>query len=220
MKVTHPSGPRSVAEVLAGLGDIPTHRRWLTPTPGTATEADAAMWNDAVDKRLVELVDGILVEKAAGWVESVQIAWLGGKLFEFAEHNDLGVVLGPGGGYRLKPGLIRLPSCSFVAWADLPSDETPDVTFSDVPPRLAVEFVRRDNSPAEMTRKVAEYFAAGVKLAWVIDPEKKTATVYTSPTKAKTIDATGTLEGGRVLPGFRLPLADVFAAGPRKRKKK
>lgn len=220
MPTTLHAVPRTVAEVLAGLGDVPEYRVWLTPTPGTAKEADAAEWNNAVDKRLVELVDGTLIEKASGRVASVQVAWLAGRMFGFALDHHLGVVLGPSGGYRLNPGLIRLPSCSFVAWDDLPSEEFSEDTFSDVPPRLVVEFVRPDNTPAEMTRKIAEYFAAGVKLVWVIDPKKKAATVYTSPTKFKELDETGVLEGGRVLPGFRLPLADVFAAGKRKRKKK
>lgn len=220
MPTTRRTAPRPVAEVLAGLGDMPAHRVWLTPTPGTASEADAAEWNNAVDKRLVELVDGTLVERASGRLGSVMNAFLSGKLSAFAEVNDLGVVFGPGGGYRLKPDLIRLPSCSFVSWVDLPGDEVPDETFSDISPRLAVEFVRADNSLAETRRKIAEYFAAGVKLVWVIDPAKKAATVYTSPTKFKELDESGVLEGGRVLPGFRLPLTDVFAAGKRKRKKK
>ncbi|MFO0851514.1 MAG: hypothetical protein U0871_23590, partial [Gemmataceae bacterium] len=77
----------------------------------------------------------------------------------------------------------------------------------------------RTNTKAEMDRKLRELFGAGCKLAWVIDPRKQSADIYTSAAKFKTIDATGTLDGGRVLPGFKLPLADLFAATKRRKGK-
>ena len=57
------------------------------------------------------------------------------------------------------------------------------------------------------------------KLFWVIDPRAKTAKVYTSAKRFKELDAAGTLDGGKVLPGFKLPLADLFAATRRRKKK-
>ena len=65
---------------------------------------------------------------------------------------------------------------------------------------------------------ILTHFTAGTAMVWVIDPKKKAAAVYTSPTKFKPLDETGVLEGGRVLPGFRLPLSDLFAAVKRKKK--
>jgi Uma2 family endonuclease len=62
-----------------------------------------------------------------------------------------------------------------------------------------------------MAAKRQDYFAAGVELVWEIDPELETATVYTSPTDAAVLGATDILDGGTVLPGFQLSLADLFA---------
>ena len=64
----------------------------------------------------------------------------------------------------------------------------------------------------------ADYFAAGVKLVWYLYPKTKSAVAYTSPTRKKEVAPTGSLDGGKVLPGFSLPLADVFAP-PRRPKR-
>jgi len=62
-----------------------------------------------------------------------------------------------------------------------------------------------------MRRKLVDYFTAGVRLVWYIDPRAKSVSVYTSPDQCATLDEDGVLEGGDVLPGFRLPLKDLFA---------
>ncbi len=66
-----------------------------------------------------------------------------------------------------------------------------------------------------MERKLREYFLAGVRLVWMIDPRKRLAEVYTIPdAPAATLDETQALDGGNVLPGFKLPLAELFARLP------
>jgi Uma2 family endonuclease len=63
-----------------------------------------------------------------------------------------------------------------------------------------------------MERKRREYFLAGVSLVWMVDPKQRTVTVFT-PTNAEggvTLSEADELDGGDVLPGFRLPVATVF----------
>jgi hypothetical protein len=43
--------------------------------------------------------------------------------------------------------------------------------------------------------------------------------VYTSAKKFKELNEKGLLDGGKVLPGFKLPLADLFASTKRRKKK-
>ncbi len=62
-----------------------------------------------------------------------------------------------------------------------------------------------------MERKRRDYFRAGVRLVWEIDPEHRTATVYRSPTKKKVLNEISVLDGGDVLPGLQIPLGDLFA---------
>ena len=61
-----------------------------------------------------------------------------------------------------------------------------------------------------MDRKRQEYFKAAVRLVWVVDPEERTVAVYVEPERAVIFDATVTLDGGDVLPGFALPLPKLF----------
>jgi Uma2 family endonuclease len=62
-----------------------------------------------------------------------------------------------------------------------------------------------------MVRKRRDYFRAGGKLFWEVDPRKRTVRVYTSPDALTELNAADTLGGGKVLPGFRLALRDLFA---------
>ena len=78
-------------------------------------------------------------------------------------------------------------------------------------PDLAVEVLSPSNTRREMERKLAEYFAAGVRLAWLIDAAAQTAEVYTSPTEFVAIPRDGQLDGHDVLPGLRIELASLFA---------
>ena len=81
----------------------------------------------------------------------------------------------------------------------------------DLAPDLAVEVLSKSNSRGEMQRKLRDYFAAGTKLVWYVDPKKRTVRVYTDPDNAATLTEDRTLDGGDVLPGFTLRLRELFA---------
>ena len=77
-------------------------------------------------------------------------------------------------------------------------------------PDLAVEVLSVSNTRGEMDRKLRDYFAAGVLLVWYLDPEKWQIAVYEAVDRVVHLDATGTLDGGTILPGFMLRVADWF----------
>src|SRR5687768_4194295 len=96
----------SLGDLLEQLGGIPAHRVRLKPPPGRATEKDLLRIHDRED-RLYELVDGVLVEKAMGVLESymaTELAWL---LRSYLSRDDIGFLAGADGTYRLMPGLVR-----------------------------------------------------------------------------------------------------------------
>jgi Uma2 family endonuclease len=100
------------------------------------------------------------------------------------------------------------------------SEEIPeDDAWWKVAPALWIEVLSPSNTALEMDRKLREFFEAGSQLAWIIDPRTQTAKVYSSAKRFKPLDARGILDGGKVLPGFKLPLAELFAATKRRRKK-
>ena len=160
--------------------------------------------------RLVELIDGTLVEKAMGakatFLKYRLILWLG----NFVEANNLGILLGADMIVRVGPNQLRLPDLSYYSlkrW-DRPWMELPNIM--PVMPELAIEVLSDGNTKGEMQEKRREYFAAGVELVWIVDPKRFTVQVYTSPGQVLQLTRTDTLDGGTVLPGFTLPLAKLF----------
>src|SRR2546425_516000 len=117
---THPDvDGYTLADAIAGLGEIPLDRIRWRPAPGTATEQDVIEIHDR-ENRLFELVDGILVEKPMGLQESRVAAFLIRLLDAFCEEHDLGLVVGADGMMRIAVGLVRAPDVSVILWDRLP----------------------------------------------------------------------------------------------------
>ncbi len=83
-------------------------------------------------------------------------------------------------------------------------------SFLDVAPDLIVEVLSPEDRWSEVTKKLQEYFAIGVRLVWVADPEERIVQAYRSPTDMKQFRASETLAGDEVLPGFSVPVATLF----------
>jgi Uma2 family endonuclease len=203
----------TVADLLRRLA-VPPARVLLSPPIGTATERDLIATNEK-KKRLVELVDGVLVEKPMRFEESRWAYVLGLHIGIFLQEHDLGAVLGADGLVKLAPGLVRAPDLSFISWGRYPRGKRRPGTPPSVAPDLAVEIPSRSNTKREMERKLVEYFAAGVRLAWIVDPKRREVRVHASPADPVVLTAAVVLDGGDVLPGFRLPLAEWFAQAER-----
>jgi Uma2 family endonuclease len=209
--------PETVADLLDRLGGVAPGRVFLKPTPGSATIQDVIAALEAPRKRLCELVDGILVEKALGFQESQIGLFLGYLLLQFLEDHPLGIVVGADGFLRLAPRVARAPDVSFISWDRLPEGKSPPEPIPDLAPDLAIEVLSPGNTKGEMARKMADLFSAGTREVWLIQPKTQTAEIYTSPTAKRKIPKSATLEGGTILPGFHLPLADLFTRALPKR---
>ena len=158
--------------------------------------------------RLCELVDGVLVEKPMGYRESQLAAALIVALGEYLRSHKIGTVAGEAGMLKVSPSQVRIPDVSFIRWERLPVESGP---IPAVAPDLAVEVLSESNTEQEMARKLKDYFAAGTRLVWYIDPKSRSARTYTSPEQCVIVEQSGSLLGGDVLPGFQLRLADLFA---------
>ncbi len=201
---------QTISNLLDRLGGISPDRVLLRPPPGTATEADVLAIHDKTG-RLCELVEGTLVEKACGFRESILAGALASELRAFVRPRNLGIVSGADGPFGLAIGLVRMPDVAYISWDRLPGRRVPEEPIPHIGPDLAVEVLSKSNTRGEMRRKLAEYFEAGTRLAWLIDPESRTVAVYTSPQHAITLTESQSLDGGAVLPGFVLPLRQLFA---------
>jgi Uma2 family endonuclease len=205
-----PTKVYTLADLLARLGDVPAHRILTQPPPGMAGESDVLEMQTR-HQRLCELVDGVLVEKAMGYEASVLAMYIGAILTAFVQPKRLGLVSGADGMMRLFPGLVRIPDVAFASWSRFPKRKIPREPIPSLVPDLAVEVLSQSNTAAEMTRKVGEYFAAGVLLVWIVDPLQRIVTVFTAPDEFTILTDNQELDGGNVLPGFQLKLAELFA---------
>jgi Uma2 family endonuclease len=200
----------SLADLLEQLGGISPDRVRLCPPPGTATEQDV-LEIEARENRVCELVDGVLVEKPMGYIESIVAIALARHLSNYVVPRNLGHVSGEAGMMKLFAGLVRIPDVAFASWQRFPNGKLAAEPIPDLAPDLAVEVLSPTNTPAEMERKRREYFDAGVKLVWIVDPRARSVTSYTSPDEHRDYLEEDTLDAGEVLPGFSLPLHDLFS---------
>jgi Uma2 family endonuclease len=198
----------TVADIVRRVDDVPLDRIIWHPFP--ATEDDVVRLCATEPKRLCELVNGVLVEKAMGYSEDVLGFWIGTLLNNFVVPRHLGLVGGPAAIMRLAPGMIRLPDVGFVPWVRLPFKDAHRKPIAPFAPDLAVEVLSKKNTRKEIARKRGEYFAAGTRLVWIVDPRKETVAVYTDPETYVLLTTADSLDGGVVLPGFTTPVAAIF----------
>ncbi len=199
----------TLADLVAGLGDVPLNRIRIRPALGTAVEQDVLDIHDHED-RLFELVDGVLVEKAMGYSESLIAALLIQLLRNHVERDNLGLVAAPDGMMRLRKGLVRMPDVSVVLWERLPERKAPREPIPSLVPDLAVEVLSKSNTAAEIDRKLREYFAGGCQCAWVIDPDTRSARVYDSPEVSVLLTGEQIVTAEAVLPGFQITVSEIF----------
>jgi Uma2 family endonuclease len=138
-----------------------------------------------------------------------------GNFFEqlktFVRRESLGkVVVGEVGIYvRRNPDTVRGADVAFISnerYAQRKQAEG----FLDVAPDLIVEIMSPNDRWSEVMQKLRDYFAIGVRLVWVADPADRTVYAYRSLTKVQEFTASDTLTGDEVLPGFGVPVAQLF----------
>jgi len=200
----------TLADLLHELGDVPLHRIRRYPYPGTATVQDVERIQ-AEEKRYFELVDGVLVEKAMGFRESLLASVFVTYFHLYSRSHGRGMIAGESGLVQLIPKLVRGPDASFTFRDRVEGGKVPKAPVPLLVPDVVVEVMSISNTRREMQRKLGEYLSAGVRLVWYVYPEERVVDVYAGSPAAHRLTATDTLDGGDVLPGFTLKLAELFA---------
>jgi Uma2 family endonuclease len=208
------AGYRTIADLLEHLGGVSPSRVRYRPWPGTATVGDVVAVHNT-ENRLCELVDGVLVEKVMGFDESIYAVLLSASIVAYLQIHDLGKVIGADGLMRIFPDMVRIPDAAFISWRRYPKGKRRQGEIPQVVPDLVVEVLSRGNTPKEMARKLDEYFRAGVRLVWYVDPKRRTVRVYSSRDRSMLLREDAVLDGGDVLPGFSLSIGDWFAEARR-----
>ena len=182
----------------------------MATTVQLSAEAFAAMPDDGYR---YELVHGEVVRMSpTGLQHLIIVGFLIRVLGSFVAERDLGVVGGEGGFILDRdPDVVRAPDVVFVRKDRLPPKELRQ-RFAEMAPDLAVEVLSPSDTASMVNDKVLAYLEAGVQLVWVVDPSHEAVTVYGSDRRAHILGAGEALDCGDLLPGFQLPVADIFAA--------
>ncbi|HEY0545342.1 MAG TPA: Uma2 family endonuclease [Pyrinomonadaceae bacterium] len=166
------------------------------------------------DGFLYELVKGELRKMSPpGSEHGMLVARLTIALGSHVEAHDLGVTFGAETGFKLasNPDTVLAPDFAFISNERIPETGIP-VAYWPGGPDLAVEVISPGNSRREMEEKIREYFAAGVRMVWMVYPKRRTVTVHRAGIEAVTLTETDALDGQDVVPGFRYSIAKLFAA--------
>jgi Uma2 family endonuclease len=158
-----------------------------------------------------ELVDGEPIEFTLATGKSSRI---GGRLYarlaDHVEPNEFGWAFPAETGFILFADrtTVRSPDAAVVRRDRLA--EPPD-SFVPLAPDLAVEVLSPSDRMADALAKIATYLDAGVRLVWLVDPASRTVTIFGPDAIPTTLGADDTLDGGDVLPGFSVPVMEIFS---------
>jgi len=166
------------------------------------------------DEVLYEVVDNQIRElPPMGIRENLLAATLMRILSAFAWDHKLGHIVAETLFLLAAPprDLQRRPDLAFVSFDRWPRKRRVESAAAwEVVPNLAIEVVSPSNGANEIVEKIEDYFSAGVERVWVVYPTVEKVYVYDAPASVQILTRTQTLEGGPMLPGFLLPLAEIY----------
>jgi Uma2 family endonuclease len=164
------------------------------------------------DEPRIEIVNGVRTEKSPmGLFANILASFLATSINTFALPKRMGMSINETP-YQIEEDNLRRPDVSYFEFSKFP---TLDVLMHDPPaferePNLTIEVVSPTNTIAEMNERIAHFFKTGVQLVWVVLPQSKQVYVYESTTDCKILEMSDILDGGKVLPGYTLPLVELF----------
>lgn len=161
------------------------------------------------DGRKHELVDGKIVVSPTGMRHSAVGLKIAAALLQFVRQHGLGEVYMADVGIILPDGNVRSPDATFVSLAKLPEGQSPE-GYGALVPDLVVEVLSPNDSLKFVGEKIGEYFDNGVPLVWLVDPNRKTVTVYRSLIETRQLTSEDTITAEPILPGFSCSVAQFF----------
>lgn len=189
---------------------VPLRRRTMT-----AAEFDMWVMRPENVEKAYELINGEVIEKGEREGEGPMVSnqdssrtgatiliHLGIYLLE----NEMGRVTGEQGGYLVN-GQHYIPDVGYMSYGRQPIDNYD--AYNPLAPDLAVEVLTPTDDPLTFSTKIVNYLLAGT-VVWAVNPVQRIVNVY-APGQGVVLLAEGdTLTGGDLLPGFALPLANIF----------
>jgi Uma2 family endonuclease len=176
----------------------------------TTAEELLGMTNDGFR---YELVRGELRKMPPAGSEHGYLALrIASRLERHVDANGLGRTYIAETGFKLAsdPDTVRAPDAAFVSRERVEKVGRIEGYWPG-PPDLAVEVVSPGDTHAQVVEKALAWLEAGCRMVLVADPEQRTVAVYRSLANIRILTEDDAIEGGDVVPGWKLPVAEIFA---------
>jgi Uma2 family endonuclease len=158
-------------------------------------------------EKTYEFINGEILEVVSNPKSSKLGMKIGRFIDAFVDEHDLGHVTGADGGYQVGEERF-IPDVGYISYKRMPELLSED-GYVPTAPDLAVEVISPTDTKRNLTTKLADYLAAGT-VVWLVDPDEKQIDVCVPNEAVKNYKLEDTLDGGKVLEGFSLPLKKVF----------
>lgn len=162
------------------------------------------------EDRIFELINGDIVEKVPSNAHASQIAFeIGYQIKRYLDDHDLeGHITGEAGGYRVS-GDQYAPDVAYLS--KVKQEKLDNKSYNSVPPDLVVEVETNITATSErrLKKKIVNYLRAGTTV-WVLYPDTAEVEIYTPDKDTLTLGIEDTLDGGDVLPGFKIAVRKIF----------
>ena len=165
------------------------------------------------DLRIERLANGnILVMPPTHTDTGAKNASIFGEIFIWNKKSQLGKMFDSSTGFTLPNKAVRAPDVSWIEksrWDALPQSERED--FASICPDFVLELRSASDTLPNVREKMDEYIANGCRLAWLVDLNQQQTLVYSIDGSVRVVPFDQKLDGGEVMPGLELTMADVLA---------
>ena len=158
-----------------------------------------------------ELVDGELVNMDGKPKHGRVTARIGSLLQIHIFGSALPLDVGVNTGFALSETTLRFPDVHVTSWERLVGYDESAPGWPRLAPDIAIEVVSDSNSPTELDRKTAEYFANGTRVVWIADPDPRVVKIRRPGEPERIFGMGDILTGDPEIPGFSCAVADIFA---------
>jgi Uma2 family endonuclease len=141
---------------------------------------------------------------------SAGVARIVRQLGNWADRDGRGIVMGPDGGFFFQDGSRRSPDAAWFDSARWQASKSPQTRFPVFAPEFLIEVRSPGQRAAPLREKMREYMDNGVQLAWLIDPQERTVTIYRPGREPEVLDRPKSVAGEGPVAGFELALDGIL----------